>query len=104
VAFVLQGINSTRDVSGDPGGTPASNKGLRGTTPIMERTRVEEILQPYQGGVPLQPSVNVGDKITHAIELMVRNNVKCIAVLRNQRPVGMVRLEDAFRKIGLHLP
>jgi CBS domain-containing protein len=100
----LHGITSKGVVSADPGGTHGSNRGLHGTAPIMERTRVEEILQPYQDGLPLQPSVKIGDKITHAIELMVRNDVKCIAVLRNQRPVGMVRLEDAFRKIGLQRP
>jgi hypothetical protein len=100
----LHRITSTSGVSADPGGTLGSNRGLHGTTPIMERTRVEEILQPYQDGLPLQPSVKMGDKIIHAIELMVRNNVKSIAVLKNQRPVGMVRLEDAFRKIGLQRP
>ena len=67
----------------------------------MRRTRVDEILRPYAEGVPLDPSVRMGDRIIHAIELMVRNDLKCIAVLKNQRPVGMVRLEDAFRKIGL---
>jgi CBS domain-containing protein len=81
-----------------------SNRELHGVIPTMRRTRVEEILQPYQDGLALQPSVKVGDKIIHAIELMVRSNVKCIAVLKNQRPVGMVRLEDAFRKIGLQRP
>jgi signal-transduction protein with cAMP-binding, CBS, and nucleotidyltransferase domain len=43
----------------------------------------------------------MGDRIIHAIELMVRNNLKCIAVLKNQRPIGIVHLEDAFQKIGL---
>jgi predicted transcriptional regulator len=69
----------------------------------MRRKRVEEILLPYKEGIPLEPSVRVGDKIIHAIELMVSNNLKCIAVLQNKRPVGMVRLEDAFQEIGLHV-
>jgi CBS domain-containing protein len=68
----------------------------------MRRRKVDEILLPYTEGVPLDPSVVMGDRIIHAIELMVRNNVKSIAVLKNQRPVGIVRLDDAFRKIGLH--
>jgi signal-transduction protein with cAMP-binding, CBS, and nucleotidyltransferase domain len=46
--------------------------------------------------------VDMGDRIIHAIELMVRNNMKCIAVLKNQRPIGIIHLEDAFQKIGLH--
>ena len=67
----------------------------------MRQTKIDEILLPYEDGVPLDPSVKMGDKITTAIELMVGKNLKQIAVVRNQRPVGMVRLEDAFKKIGL---
>ena len=68
----------------------------------MRKGKVDEILRPYAEGVPLDPSVDMGDRIIHAIELMVRNNLKCIAVLKNQRPIGIVHLEDAFQKIGLH--
>ncbi len=69
---------------------------------LTRRRKVDEILQPYTEGTPLDPSVRMGDRIIHAIELMVRNNLRCIAVLRDRRPVGIVRLEDAFQKIGLH--
>ena len=68
----------------------------------MRRRKVDEILKPYTEGVPIDPSVHVGDRIIHAIELMVRNNLKCIAVIKHQRPIGIVSLEDAFQKIGLH--
>ena len=67
----------------------------------MRRTKVDEILLPYEDGMPLDPAVTIGERITTAIELMVGKNLKQIAVVRNQRPVGMVRLEDAFKKIGL---
>ena len=69
----------------------------------MRRKRVEEILLPFKEGIPLEPSVRLGDRIIQAIELMVNNNLKCIAVLQNRRPVGMVRLEDAFLELGLHV-
>jgi len=69
----------------------------------VRRKRVSEILLPYKEGTPLDPSVSVDDRIVHAIEVMVNNNLRCIAVVRNQRPVGMVRLEDAFEKIGLQV-
>jgi len=69
----------------------------------MRIRKVEEILRPYTEGIPIDPSVHMGDRIIHAIELMVRNNLKCIAVLKNQRPIGIVHLEDAFQKIGLHV-
>jgi len=68
---------------------------------IMRRTKVDEILLPYEDGVPLDPAVKIGERIITAIELMVGKNLKQIAVVRNQRPVGVVRLEDAFKKIGL---
>ena len=69
----------------------------------MRRRNVDEILLPFEDGLPLDPSVRIGDRIITAIELMVGKNLKQIAVVKNQRPVGMVRLEDAFKKIGLTL-
>ncbi|MBN2125177.1 MAG: CBS domain-containing protein [Deltaproteobacteria bacterium] len=62
---------------------------------------VAEILLPYRKGLPETPSVSINDKIAHAIELMVTHDLACIAVVRNRRPVGMIRLEDAFKRIGL---
>jgi len=67
----------------------------------MRCKEVQEILLPYKEGTPLDPSVSLEDKIIRAIELMVTNNLRCIAVIRNNRPIGMVRLEDAFEKVGL---
>lgn len=74
---------------------------LTGLGRIMTGRKVDEILLPYEDGVPLKPSVRMGDKIITAIELMVGNNMRQMAVVRNQRPVGMIRLEDAFKKMGL---
>lgn len=71
---------------------------------VMERKKIDEILLPYRHEIPLHPSVVVGDKIIHAIRLMVENNLKCIAVVQNNRPVGMLRLDDAFQKLGLRIP
>jgi predicted transcriptional regulator len=70
----------------------------------MRRGKVDEILLPYEDGLPVDPSVRIGDSIIAAIELMVGKNLKQIAVLRNQRPIGLVRLEDAFKKMGLTRP
>jgi hypothetical protein len=67
----------------------------------MKQQRVSEILVPYNEVVPLEPSVKLEDKIVHAIELMVNRNLKCVAVMKNQRAVGFVRLTDAFEKLGL---
>ena len=67
----------------------------------MKQRKVEEIVLPFKEGIPLHPSVRIGDKIIRAIELMVRNDLKCIAVIRKDRPVGMVCLDDAFQRVGL---
>lgn len=68
----------------------------------MKTRTVTAIIRPFQDGVPLHPSVTMEEKITRAIELMVTFNLKCIAVTRGIRPVGVVRLADAFREMGLH--
>jgi CBS domain-containing protein len=67
----------------------------------MRRKRVTEILLPYREEVPQSPSVDVQDSISRAVELMVNNNLKCITVLRDQKPAGIVRLEDALERLGL---
>ena len=55
----------------------------------MKTRTVTTIIQPFQDGVPLHPSVTAEERITRAIELMVTFNLKCIAVT------------DAFRELGL---
>jgi signal-transduction protein with cAMP-binding, CBS, and nucleotidyltransferase domain len=70
----------------------------------MKQKRVEEIVLPFKDGIQLNTWVATGDKIIHAVELMVNNNLDTIAVMRNRRPIGMVRLEDALKKLGLQLP
>ena len=70
----------------------------------MTSSNIDPIIRPCTLDLPLEPSVGLGEKITRAIELMVSHNLNCIAVVRNNRPVGMVRLEDAFQEIGLNRP
>jgi len=70
----------------------------------MNRKKVDEILLPIKEGLPLHPSVTMSDKIVYAIELMVNNNLKSIAVVLNDRPIGRVCLEDALKKLGLRIP
>lgn len=63
--------------------------------------KVITILLPYSGRLPLEPAVSAEDRITRAIELMVEHDLSCMAVVRNGRPIGMVRLGDAFKALGL---
>lgn len=70
----------------------------------MPSRNIDPIIRPCTEGLPLEPSVGLGEKITRTIEVMVSHNLKRIAVVRNRRAVGMIRLEDAFKEIGLELP
>ncbi len=70
----------------------------------MRSCKVDAIIVPYTEEVPLTPSVTIGEKITRAIELMLKHNLSRIAVVRGQRLIGMIRLEDAFHELGLEMP
>ncbi len=67
----------------------------------MGAKKVREIIRPFRAGIPLNPCVVADDKITRAIKLMLNNEVKRIAVVRNNRPIGFILLEDAFEAVGL---
>ncbi len=67
----------------------------------MKRLGVEAIIVPIEEGVPLTPSVDPEDRITDAIEVMLKNDLKRIVVTAGNRAVGMIRLEDALKKVGL---
>jgi CBS domain-containing protein len=67
----------------------------------MKKLTVQAILIPLEEGVPLVPSVAPDDRITEAIEVMLKNDLRRIAVSRGTKVVGMIRLEDAFQKMGL---
>ena len=70
----------------------------------MRQKKVLEIVVPYQEGTPDHPAITINVKIIDAVELMVNHGLQRIAVVRNNRPIGMIRLEDAFRKLGLQGP
>ena len=70
----------------------------------METIKVKTILQPYRKETSTNYTVRPEDKVIYAVELMVAHNMKTIAVVRNGRPIGMIRLEDAFEKLGLRMP
>ena len=67
----------------------------------MKRLAVESIIVPTENTVPVEPSVSPEDPITDAIEVMLKHNLKQIVVTEGNRAVGMIRLEDALKKVGL---
>jgi predicted transcriptional regulator len=68
----------------------------------MKTQTVAAIIRPYKQGVPLYPSVQKDEKLSRAIELMMKFNLKCIVVTRGVKPLGLIRLTDAFQKLGLN--
>jgi predicted transcriptional regulator len=69
----------------------------------MKTKKVKEIILPYRPDIPLKPCVSLDDKITEAIRRMIACDVHRIVVIRKSRPIGVVRLEDALKKIGLNM-
>lgn len=67
----------------------------------MHTKKVKSILLPCRKEVPINYTVTPEDKVVYAVELMVDHNMKTIAVVRNGRPIGMIRLEDALKELGL---
>jgi CBS domain-containing protein len=67
----------------------------------MKRLAVEAIIIPIDEKVALKPCVGPEDRITEALEVMLKNDLKRIAVTRGKEVLGMIRLEDALKNLGL---
>ncbi len=49
----------------------------------------------------MKPSVGPEDRITKALEVMLKNDLKQIVVADGDAVLGMIRLEDALNTVGL---
>ncbi len=67
----------------------------------MEKLKVKQITLLMDENLSTSPTVSVEDKITDAIEVMLKNNLDRIAVTSKDKILGMIRLEDALKVIGL---
>ncbi|OEU79830.1 MAG: hypothetical protein BA865_13370 [Desulfobacterales bacterium S5133MH4] len=67
----------------------------------MKRLSVKEIVMPIQEEVALKPSVGPEDRITEALKVMLKNDLRRVAVVTGNEVMGMIRLEDALEKVGL---
>ena len=63
--------------------------------------KVLEILLPYRRYIPLSPALSADEKISRAIQIMLEHDVQRMVVVRNNRPIGMVKLEDALLALGV---
>ena len=67
----------------------------------MEKLKVKDITLLMNENLSIRPSVSVEDKITDAIEVMLKNNLDRIAVTSKDKILGIIRLDDALKVIGL---
>ena len=67
----------------------------------MEKLTVKQITLLMDENPSDRPSVSVEDKITDAIEVMLKNDLDRIAVTSKDKILGMIKLEDALKVIGL---
>ncbi len=67
----------------------------------MKKRTVKEIILPAVEGLPPYPFVTMEDGISHAIELLVKYNLKNIAVVLNKQMIGRVCLKDALKTMGI---
>lgn len=67
----------------------------------MARLSVEKIIVPIRGEIPLKPSVAPEDRITEALEVMLKNDLKQVVVAKGDEVLGMIRLDDALKTVGL---
>ena len=67
----------------------------------MGKLSVEKIVVPLEKELPPEPFVRPQDRITDALEVMLKNDLKRIAVKKGTDVIGMIRLEDALKQVGL---
>jgi predicted transcriptional regulator len=67
----------------------------------LESHTVKSIMRPYVQGISLKITVAPDDKLTHAVKRMLLHNASQIAVVQKDLPVGILRLEDALKQLGL---
>lgn len=67
----------------------------------MRKLAVETIIIPVARDLSVEPSVKPEDRITDALEVMLKNDLKRIAVVKEGQAVGMIKLEDVLKKLGL---
>ena len=67
----------------------------------MAARTVRDIVIPFVEGTPLVPAVGLSTRIVIALSIMTDIDVERIAVIENGRAIGIVRIEDSLRAMGL---
>jgi signal-transduction protein with cAMP-binding, CBS, and nucleotidyltransferase domain len=67
----------------------------------MGKLSVAKIVVPVEKDLLSEPFVRSDDRITDALEVMLKNDLRRIAVKKDGEICGMIRLEDALKQVGL---
>ena len=70
---------------------------------MADRT-VREVIVPFTRGTPLVPAITPEARLVAALRLMADHGADRLAVVRGDRPIGMVRRVDVLRTLGLEEP
>ncbi|MGD9159234.1 MAG: CBS domain-containing protein [Desulfobacteraceae bacterium] len=67
----------------------------------MKPPKVEAVMTDYPGGFITKITVKPSDKLTDAVKRMLFYNAYRLTVLEDGQPVGVLRLKDALKELGL---
>ena len=71
---------------------------------LTQPKKVTDIVHPPILGLAESPAVELSEPVMRAIEMMLQYDLKLIAVTRDGRLVGHVRLAEALKFLGIRIP
>jgi hypothetical protein len=71
---------------------------------LTKPQKVIAIVRPPAVGLPAAPAVELSEPITRAVEMMLRNDLKMIAVTSRGHLIGHVQLSEALNLLGIRIP
>ena len=71
---------------------------------LSQPKKVVDIVHPPILGLAESPAVELSEPVMRSIEMMLKYDLKLIAVTREGRLVGHVRLSEALGSLGISIP
>ena len=67
----------------------------------MKESLVRDILLPLRDGLATATAVGLDDRVVDAVQVMAEQGLAEVAVVWKSRAIGRIRIDDAFRQLGL---
>lgn len=67
----------------------------------MKESLVRDILLPPRAGLATAVVVGLDDRVVDAVQVMAEQGLAEVAVVWKSRAIGRIRIDDAFRQLGL---